>query len=102
MTEQELVKKNQILYSWSWFYQNSLSSLAVTRYHKVNKTIIDRDSKQPKVIKVDPNVSDEWNRHYGQAINYSERSKSDKIMLENISKDIKTNQKLLDKLYYKK
>lgn len=102
MTEQELVKKNQILYSWSWFYQNSLSSLGVTRYHKVNKTIIDKDTKQPKVIKVDPNVSDDWNRHYGQAIQYSDRAKDDRVKLSAISKEIKETQSKLENIIKKR
>ncbi len=81
-------KKLQNLYSWRLFYQNSLSSIAVTRYHKVNKSIIDKDTKQPKVIKVDPNVSDIWNTHYGQAINYSQRHKSDLKQVDKLSKEI--------------
>lgn len=99
MNKAELEKKSQILYSWSFFYQNSLSSLAVSRYHKVNKNIIDKDTKEPKIIKVNPNVSDEWNRHYGQAIDYSQRFKEDKAKAEILSKEIKQNQNLINDFY---
>ena len=82
MNKAELEKKSQILYSWSFFYQNSLSSLAVS-----------------KIIKVNPNVSDEWNRHYGQAIDYSQRFKEDKEKAEVLSKEIKQNQNLINDFY---
>jgi hypothetical protein len=95
MNKEELTKKRQELYSWNWFYQNNLTNLAVSRYHKVNKTIIDRETGESKLIKVYPNIYDYLIGKYnlGDAnsdISYKEeRNKTGRIFKNLIIKNIR-------------
>lgn len=101
MKREELQKKRQELYSWNWFYQNNLENLAVSRYYKVNKTIINKETNESEVIKVFPNIYDDYNGHYGNSIYYSKRFKDERQASEKCMKDIRLNQIELDKFYNK-
>jgi hypothetical protein len=96
-----LQKKRQVLSSWNWFYQNSDSNLAVSRYLKVNRTIIDRETGKSKPIKVYPYVTDMWNNHYGNSIDYSKSFTEDREKSSKCINEMHLNQVELDK-YYKK
>jgi len=98
---EELQKKRQELYSWNWFYQNNLENLAVSRYLKVNRNIINKETKESETIRVYPNIYDDVNSHMGNSIFYSQRYKEDRIASEKCMKDIRLNQIELDKFYSK-
>ena len=97
----ELQKKRQILSSWNWFYQNSESNLAVLRYAKVNRTIVDRETGKSKPIKVYPYVTDMWNNHYGNSIDYSKSFTDDRDKSSKCINEMQVNQAELNKFYNK-
>lgn len=98
----KLQKIRQELNSWNWFYQNSENNLAVSRYTKVNRTIVDRDTGKSKPIRVYPYVSDMWNNHYGNSIEYSQSFTEDREKSRQCIKEMQENQIELDKFYKNK
>ena len=97
-----LQKNRQVLNSWNWFYQNSDGNLAVSRYIKVSRTIVDRETGKQKPIKVYPYVSDMWNNHYGNSIEYSQSFTEDREKSRQCVKEMQDNQIELDRFYQNK
>lgn len=91
---EELQKKRQILYSWSFFYSNSKNELLNTRYHKVAAS-----NKQGEMTLHDVFVNDPWNVHYGRAIDYSQRAKDDRLKVYKVNQEIALNQLEINKYY---
>ncbi len=76
--KRNLVKSNQELYSWYWFYTNDCTNLQCSRYPKYDKDT-DRLNKE---IKLD----------------YSARYKEDRLRANRIYNQIKENKSKIEKL----
>lgn len=84
---QALIKKNQELYSWNWFYLNSVDNLQLSRYPKMAKLITDRVTGEMKKVSIIP------------YLDFSKRFKEDREKAFKIGVEIKANQDKLNKLY---
>jgi len=80
---EELQKKRQILYSWSWFYSNSKNNLMYSRY----------DDKSY--------INEGFNNKYGKAIYNSLRFKEDKAKCIKLNNEIEDNQVKLNRFFKK-
>ena len=83
-------KHKQNLFSWNWFYQNSLNNLFVTRYHKTTNN---------KGEIIDVFMSNSMNVKDNKAIYYSQRVKQDRIHSSKINKEIEDIQKEQEKYH---
>lgn len=81
-----LIVDNQRLYAWYWFYVNSETNLQYSRYPRVSKEIMDRDTKEVKIINKIP---------YQE---FSKRFKEDKDKAFKINLLIRKNQLRIDEL----
>lgn len=84
---QRLIKRNQELYSWNWFYLNSAENLQASRYPRMTKLITDRVTQEIKKVNIIP------------YLDYSKRFKEDRDRAFKIGLEIKANQEKLNKLY---
>lgn len=84
---QALIKKNQELYSWNWFYLNSAENLQMSRYPRMSKLITDKQTGEVKKISTIP------------YLDFSRRFKEDREKAFKIGLEIKANQDKLNKLY---
>lgn len=115
MTAEEMQKKRQELYSWSWFYKNSIKNLVVSRYPGTIKEVQDKNSQlgESRTVLVPPFVNDMWNNHYNHyydesgnkrtcsTIVYSQRFEQDKQMIDKVSREIDALQLQLNKHFKK-
>ena len=83
---QKLIKENQELYSWYWFYLNSEANLQYSRYTKMSKEIVDKDTKQNKMVTTIP------------YIDFSVRYKQDREKANKMYPKIRENQREIDRL----
>lgn len=84
--KQKLIKENQELYSWYWFYLNSENNLQYSRYPKSAKDIMDRDTKEIKKVTIIP------------YLDYSKRFKEDREKAFQVNLKIRENQRILDSM----
>ena len=84
--KRELIKKNQELYSWNWFYTNSNENLMINRYPKANKTKVDSQGNKRDIVIM-------------PYIDYSERWKQDREQAYKCQTLINENQLKLNKLF---
>lgn len=99
--QQKLIKENQILNSWNWFYNNSSENLMCSRYAVKAVTYKDKNGVEKNKY-VYPNVEDVWNKHYYNTLDYSLRFKQDKVNAQQCWDKIVVNFNELEKFYKKK
>lgn len=89
MTITKLIKTNQNLYSWNWFYLNSNDNLMVSRYPKevITKTKYDGSIRKDIIL---------------PGIEYSVRYKEDREKAKNCQLLITENQEKLNILFKNK
>lgn len=90
LERQKLIKKNQELYSWNWFYSNSSEYLQVSRYPKASKLVTDRITGEIKRVTIIP------------YLDFSKRFKEDKEKAFKTSLEIRANQAKINELYKNK
>lgn len=86
MTKSQLIKANQILYSWNWFYLNSNENLMVSRYPKDTIQRRNADGSYRSVVTM-------------PYIEHSIRFKEDREKAKQCQLEINKNQIELNKLF---
>lgn len=89
MRKAELIKKNQELYSWNWFYTNSNEMLMITRYPILKKEKFNNDGTKRYTL-VSPYIE------------YSKRFKEDREKAKQCQLQIDKNQQELNVLFQEK
>ena len=96
-------KHKQNLHSWKWFYSGFETNLVALRYHKVFQM------KQGEKVLIDKYINEEWNPRYLdgkqiqlKAISFSQRAKDERIIYNNINKEILKIEEEQNSFYNKK